>query len=98
MSKQASTGHCEDSALAYSAPQRSLPPSPPPARAGVSWQPAMGIQGMELFAIGVVIILFMAVLKQFGILEPMSFDGECREAPVAPVGVDSSDSRPTDAG
>ncbi|CAB1446285.1 unnamed protein product [Pleuronectes platessa] len=32
----------------------------------------MGIQGMELFAIGVVIILFMAVLKQFGILEPMS--------------------------
>ncbi|TWW60650.1 hypothetical protein D4764_05G0007400 [Takifugu flavidus] len=38
---------------------------------------AMGIQGMELFAIGVVIILFMAVLKQFGILEPMSsFEGK----------------------
>lgn len=37
----------------------------------------MGIQGMELFAIGVVIILFMAVLKQFGILEPMSsFEGK----------------------
>ncbi|KAJ3603548.1 hypothetical protein NHX12_028293 [Muraenolepis orangiensis] len=37
----------------------------------------MGIQGMELFAIGVVIILFMAVLKQFGILEPMgSFEGD----------------------
>lgn len=36
----------------------------------------MGIQGMELFAIGVVIILFMAVLKQFGILEPISsFEG-----------------------
>uniref|UniRef100_A0AAV2MNA3 EF-hand domain-containing protein n=1 Tax=Knipowitschia caucasica TaxID=637954 RepID=A0AAV2MNA3_KNICA len=32
----------------------------------------MGIHGMELCAIGVVIILFMAVLKQFGILEPMS--------------------------
>lgn len=32
---------------------------------------------MELFAIGVVIILFMAVLKQFGILEPMSsFEGK----------------------
>ncbi|CAG09619.1 unnamed protein product, partial [Tetraodon nigroviridis] len=39
----------------------------PPLHPGV-----MGIQGMELFAIGVVIILFMAVLKQFGILEPMS--------------------------
>ncbi|KAG5840515.1 hypothetical protein ANANG_G00189620 [Anguilla anguilla] len=39
---------------------------------------AMGIQGMELFAIGVVIILFVAVLKQFGILEPMSFDGKGR--------------------
>lgn len=37
----------------------------------------MAIQGMELFAIGVVIILFMAVLKQFGILEPMSsFEGK----------------------
>lgn len=47
---------------------------------GPEWAPAcsevMGIQGMELFAIGVVIILFMAVLKQFGILEPMSsFEG-----------------------
>lgn len=42
--------------------------SPPPE--------IMGIQGMELFAIGVVIIIFMAVLKQFGILEPMSsFEG-----------------------
>ncbi|KAF5897839.1 solute carrier family 23 member 2-like isoform X1, partial [Clarias magur] len=34
----------------------------------------MGIQGMELFAIAVVIILFVAVLKQFGILEPMSLE------------------------
>ncbi|XP_070992739.1 calsenilin-like isoform X2 [Oncorhynchus clarkii lewisi] len=36
--------------------------------------PAMGIQiqGMELFAIGVVMIMFVAVLKGFGILEPMS--------------------------
>uniref|UniRef100_A0A3B3R7E3 Potassium voltage-gated channel interacting protein 3 n=1 Tax=Paramormyrops kingsleyae TaxID=1676925 RepID=A0A3B3R7E3_9TELE len=34
----------------------------------------MGIQGMELFAIGVVVILFVAVLKQFGILEPMSME------------------------
>ncbi len=36
----------------------------------------MGIQGMELLAIGVVIILFVAVLKQFGIMEPMSLDGK----------------------
>lgn len=36
----------------------------------------MGIQGMELFAIGVVIILFVAVLKQFGIMEPMSLEGK----------------------
>lgn len=49
------------------------PESAPP----LSW--VMGIQGMELFAIGVVIILFMAVLKQFGILEPMSsFEGKGR--------------------
>ncbi|KAG9335490.1 hypothetical protein JZ751_004620 [Albula glossodonta] len=34
----------------------------------------MGMQGMELFAVGVVIILFVAVLKQFGILEPMSME------------------------
>ncbi|MFT7808320.1 calsenilin-like [Arapaima gigas] len=39
-------------------------------------QTAMGIQGMELFAMGVVIILFVAVLKQFGILEPMSLEGK----------------------
>ncbi|KAA8592685.1 hypothetical protein FQN60_018140, partial [Etheostoma spectabile] len=36
-------------------------------RLGPKWAPpcpeVMGIQGMELFAIGVVIILFMAVLK-----------------------------------
>lgn len=36
----------------------------------------MSIQGMELFAIAVVIILFVAVLKQFGILEPMSLEGK----------------------
>nr|XP_033805597.1 calsenilin [Geotrypetes seraphini] len=34
----------------------------------------MGIQGMELFAVAVVIVLFIAVLKQFGILEPMSME------------------------
>ncbi|KAJ8005766.1 hypothetical protein DPEC_G00121300 [Dallia pectoralis] len=34
------------------------------------------IQGMELFAMGVVFIMFVAVLKGFGILEPMSsFEG-----------------------
>ncbi|XP_037227531.1 calsenilin isoform X1 [Falco rusticolus] len=34
----------------------------------------MGIQGMELCAVAVVIILFIAVLKQFGILEPISVE------------------------
>uniref|UniRef100_A0A8C0HCH7 Potassium voltage-gated channel interacting protein 3 n=1 Tax=Chelonoidis abingdonii TaxID=106734 RepID=A0A8C0HCH7_CHEAB len=34
----------------------------------------MGIQGMELCAMAVVIMLFIAVLKQFGILEPMSME------------------------
>lgn len=34
---------------------------------------------MELFAIAVVIILFVAVLKQFGILEPMSLEGKEQE-------------------
>lgn len=39
---------------------------------------------MELFAIGVVIILFMAVLKQFGILEPMStLEGKGPSGPTA---------------
>lgn len=37
--------------------------------------PAMGIQGMELCAVAVVILLFIAVLKQFGILEPISVEG-----------------------
>jgi hypothetical protein len=35
----------------------------------------MGIQGMELCAMAVVVLLFIAVLKQFGILEPMSMEG-----------------------
>ncbi|KAG8509690.1 Calsenilin [Galemys pyrenaicus] len=35
---------------------------------------AMGIQGMELCAMAVVVLLFIAVLKQFGILEPMSME------------------------
>ncbi|KAM8785332.1 calsenilin isoform 2-T2 [Rhynchonycteris naso] len=34
----------------------------------------MGIQGMELCALAVVVLLFIAVLKQFGILEPMSME------------------------
>lgn len=39
----------------------------------------MGIQGMEIFAISVVVILFMAVLKQFGVFssaEPISLEGK----------------------
>lgn len=35
----------------------------------------MGIQGMELCAMAVVVLLFIAVLKQFGILEPISMEG-----------------------
>lgn len=35
----------------------------------------MGLQGMELCAMAVVVLLFIAVLKQFGILEPMSMEG-----------------------
>lgn len=47
----------------------------------------MGIQGMELCAMAVVVLLFIAVLKQFGILEPMSMEGNAwpralRRAPV----------------
>uniref|UniRef100_A0A8C1LMV9 Kv channel interacting protein 3b, calsenilin n=1 Tax=Cyprinus carpio TaxID=7962 RepID=A0A8C1LMV9_CYPCA len=34
----------------------------------------MAIQGMELFAVAVVILLFIMVLKQFGITEPLSLD------------------------
>ncbi|XP_050976304.1 calsenilin isoform X2 [Labeo rohita] len=34
----------------------------------------MAIQGMELFAVAVVILLFIMVLKQFGIMEPLSLD------------------------
>ncbi len=37
---------------------------------------AMAIQGMELFAVAVVILLFVMVLKQFGITEPLSLDGK----------------------
>lgn len=53
-------------------------PAPPQALGGGSPQPppgAMGIQGMELCAVAVVILLFIAVLKQFGILEPISSAG-----------------------
>ncbi|KAM4756106.1 calsenilin-like isoform 2-T2 [Cyanocitta cristata] len=44
-------------------------PAAPPIPPG-----AMGIQGMELCAVAVVILLFIAVLKQFGILEPISVE------------------------
>lgn len=36
----------------------------------------MAIQGMELFAVAVLILLFVMVLKQFGITEPLSLDGK----------------------
>lgn len=39
----------------------------------------MGLQGMEIIAIAVVIGLFVVVLKQFGIWEPMSLEGKTSE-------------------
>lgn len=47
----------------------------PARRLGGSARAAMGIQGMELCAVAVVVLLFIAVLKQFGILEPISMEG-----------------------
>lgn len=38
----------------------------------------MGIQGMEVIAIAVVVLLFFLVLKQFGIWEPLSLDGKLK--------------------
>lgn len=35
-----------------------------------------GMQGMELCAGAVLVLLFIAVLKQFGILEPISAEGK----------------------
>lgn len=36
----------------------------------------MGLDGMEAIAIAVVIGLFIVVLKQFGIWEPLSLEGK----------------------
>jgi hypothetical protein len=36
----------------------------------------MGLDGMEVMGIAVVICLFVVVLKQFGIWEPLSLDGK----------------------
>lgn len=44
----------------------------------------MGIQGMELCAMAVVVLLFIAVLKQFGILEPISMEGTVWSRPRCP--------------
>eukprot|EP00076_Gallus_gallus_P012113 XP_015128749.2 calsenilin isoform X3 [Gallus gallus] len=44
--------------------------------------PAAGMQGMELCAVAVVILLFIAVLKQFGILEPISVEADSCDADV----------------
>lgn len=44
----------------------------------------MGIQGMELCAMAVVVLLFIAVLKQFGILEPISMEGTVWSPPRCP--------------
>lgn len=46
------------------------------SRAGSIWcKAAMGLDGMEAIAIAVVIGLFIVVLKQFGIWEPLSLEG-----------------------
>lgn len=36
----------------------------------------MGVDGMEIIAVVVVIGLFVVVLKQFGIWEPLSLEGK----------------------
>lgn len=36
----------------------------------------MGLEGMEAIAIAVVIGLFIVVLKQFGLWEPLSLEGK----------------------
>lgn len=36
----------------------------------------MGLDGMEVIAIAVVIGLFVVVLKQFGVWEPLSLEGK----------------------
>lgn len=38
----------------------------------------MGLDGMEVIAIAVVVGLFIVVLKQFGIWEPLSLEGKSR--------------------
>lgn len=38
----------------------------------------MGLEGMEIIAIAVVIGLFIVVLKQFGIWEPLSMEGKTK--------------------
>lgn len=40
----------------------------------------MGLEGMEIIAIAVVVGLFIVVLKQFGIWEPLSLEGKTRGA------------------
>lgn len=40
----------------------------------------MGLEGMEIIAIAVVVGLFIVVLKQFGIWEPLSLEGKTRRA------------------
>lgn len=39
----------------------------------------MGLDGMEVIAVVVVIGLFVVVLKQFGIWEPLSLEGKFGE-------------------
>lgn len=38
----------------------------------------MGLEGMEIFAIAVVVGLFIVVLKQFGVWEPLSLEGRIK--------------------
>lgn len=36
----------------------------------------MEVDGMEVFAIAVVVAMFVVVLKQFGVWEPLSLEGK----------------------
>lgn len=45
----------------------------------------MAMEGMEIIAIAVVVGLFIVVLKQFGIWEPLSLEGKTSEASLEKV-------------
>lgn len=42
---------------------------------GHAWGPAMNLEGLEMVAVLVVLALFVKVLEQFGLFEPVSLEG-----------------------